>query len=166
MLGIPYRLLRYGEGGAVDKMIYLATRRCGEAGTAMRGAHREFKKHEFENIKLLARYSQENARDNADQAQLEAMLDEIAAHSDAADAAAEKMVLLSITANYGKDNAEGVMDELTSKDIRAMVTVIETGELPDGFFPAGAQPPKPTSTSPSGGAQSASSSTGDSPVVK
>jgi hypothetical protein len=166
MVGIPYRIVRHGEDGPVDKMIYLATRRTGEAGAAMKKAKRDFQKHELATAKAATRYAAAEAAESKDGERACKLLEEIHENGQAANDAAEHLVLLSLTANYGREKAEEIIDELTTREIRAMLGVIETGELPKDFFDKPGQPPKPISTSPSGGSVPAPSLNADSQQAK
>ena len=150
MIGIPYRLLRHGEDGPVDKMIYLATRRSGEAGAAMRKAKRDFQKHEFAGGKATLRFKAESLVENPNEEKIVKLLEEIQEAGEAGNDAAEKLVLLSLTENYGKETATEILDLLTNRDIRTILSVLETGELPKDFFGSNGQPLKPTSTLPPG----------------
>lgn len=151
MVGIPYRILRHGDDGPEDKMVYLSTRRSGEAGAAMKNAKRDFQEHEFATAKAAQKYAAADRSEQKDEERLGKLLDEIREQGEAANDAAEKLIRLSLTENYGRENAEAILDKLTTKDIRAMVTVIETGELPKDFFESAGAPPKPTFILPPGG---------------
>lgn len=160
MTGLRFRLVRDTPEGPVDKTLYLATRRTGEAGKAMREAKREFYRLEFACARAAQRYQAADARvrglapgDPGQEAAVEkrdALLDQIRETGENATDAAERMVRLSLTANYGADGANDLLDQLTDKEVRAMVSVIETGELPADFFGEGAARPRPTTISPSG----------------
>jgi flagellar motor protein MotB len=161
MIGIPYRIVRHGDKGPEDKVFYLATRRSGEAGAAMKKTKREFQKAELATAKAAQRYQAASAAEHQDEELLCNLLEDIQLAGQAADDAAEHLVLLSLTENYGRENAEAVLDQLTDTDIKKMVSVIETGELPKDFFESSGQPPKPTSTLQPGGSPPAPSSSAD-----
>lgn len=168
MVGIPYRIVRHGEAGPEDKVFFLATRRSGEAGAAMKKAKREFQKQELATAQAAHKYAAAERAEEKDpvegvphgarEEKLCKHLEEIRAASQAADDAAEHLVLLSLTENYGRENAEAILDQLCDADIRKMLSVIETGELPKDFFGSSGQPPKPTSISQPGGSPPAPSS--------
>ena len=173
MIGIPFRIVREGdESGKLDKTIYLATRRFGEAGKAMREARHEYYKHEFACARAAQRYQAADRRvrdlaaNDPAQDEMEArrdtLLDAIRIEGDCANEAAQKLVLLSLTENYGRKAAEETLDLLTDREIKVCVTLIETGELPADFFGSaaarsGAPSPKPTGISAPGGSQPESS---------
>lgn len=172
MVGIPYRLLRDSEDGPVEKVLYLATRRTGEGGQAMKNAKREYYAHEFGCACAAKRFQSadqavlacapEDDRRAALENERDAQLERIRAEGDAATDAAERLVRLSLTENYGAAAAGEIVDQLTDRDVRAMVTVIETGELPPDFFGGSDRRPRPTTTSPSGGLPAESYSNADS----
>jgi len=147
MIGIPYRIVRFGEAGPVDKVFYLATRRFGEAGTAMKKAKREYYRAEY----ATARSAQKLASVEDDIRNLgsdefkrrdeliekrDALMEAIREHGDEATEAAEKLVVLSLTENYGRENAEMMADQLTDRDLRGCVSTIELGDQPKDFFPS------------------------------
>lgn len=160
MIGIPYRLLRDTEEGPVDKTVYLATRRSGEAGQAMKEAKRAFHKHEmavgraykrYQSLDVRVRRLEASGADSVDQVieQRDEAFARIQEEADLANDAAEKVVRLSLKENY-HDQTDSILDICTDKDLAAMVVVIETGELPKDFFGSGGPPPKSSSTEPSG----------------
>lgn len=159
MLGLPFRLLRHTETGPVEKVIYLATRRHGDAGDAFRKAKREYYRAEFACARAAKRFEaaersvQDAAPIAADYEALvsrrDELLQEISTAGEAANEAAEKLVRLSLKENYGPET-DGILDQLTDTDLRAMVTLIDTGSLPKDFFGSGALPPSPTTTAPAG----------------
>jgi len=174
MLGIPYRLLRQAEDdGPVDKTLFLATRRSGEAGKSMRSAMREYRKHQMAMAKASQRYGTTEARIRKlgpDHEKLDGLIEKRDAQFDKlmdAEAlaleAAENVVRLSLTENYGKDKALEAMDQLTDSDMHEMVVTIQTGEQPDDFFQSREDRERLSSTLPPGGSPSESSLSTDTP---
>ena len=173
MIGIPYRLLRTPDTGAVEKVVYLSTRRSGQAGESMKAARGQYRTAQRDLYKaaqrhraLARRVEQIDAGDDRlDQltTDQEAAFDAISTAQGVADTAAENIVRLSLTANYGKEKAVEIMDLLTDDDFHDMVLTMQTGEQPDDFFPSPGQPGKPTSTSQPDASSIESSSSGDSP---
>lgn len=157
MFGLPFRLLMHGDSGPADKVVYLRTQRSGDDGRKLREAKGVYRKAMF----ALARAGQRLTTLQRQLAELPA--GELAAVQEAADfvlaeiqgleqaalEAGEKIVRLALRPNYG-DKLDEILDQLTDRDIRGMVGLIETGELPADFFESSARPPKPTTTSPSG----------------
>ena len=159
MIGIPYRIARDSDSdGRVDKVIYLATRRMGEAGKALKDAKREYYKTQHACAKVALRYQAADARlkalptnDKSRPAQelkIEEFLDSMRQAGEEAVDAAERVVRLSLTENYGKEKASEILDGLIDKDLHGCVQALEMGEQPKDFFPSGDPLRKPTSTSP------------------
>jgi hypothetical protein len=156
MIGIPYRIVRHGEAGPVDKVLYLATRRFGEAGIALKKTKKEYFKAEYATARAAQKLA---AADNQIKglpsdsklmdelvSRRDLLMDEIRTHGDEATEAAEKLVVLSLTENYGRKNAEEMADQLTDRDLRGCVSTIELGAQPADFFPSNEAPQKPTTT--------------------
>jgi len=176
MIGIPYRLMRSPDTGAVEKVVYLSTRRSGEAGESMKAARGEYRSAQRDLYKaaqrhrsLARRVEQIDAEDDrldkltTDQ---ETAFDAISAAQGVADTAAERIVRLSLTANYGNEKAVEIIDLLTDDDLHDMVLTMQTGEQPDDFFPSPGLPGKPTSTLQQDASTTESSSSADSPDSK
>jgi len=170
MIGMPYRLLRHDDTGEVDKTVYLATDRYGTAKEAMKKAKAEYRNNQRNMGKAFQRYEAADRRvkelpadaPNMDELveQREDCFDRLSEAEDAALAAAAKLVLLSLTENYGKKKAEEICELLTDSDLHDMMVTIQTGEQPKVFFQSTEQPPKQTSTSqPDGQRQEHSSNT-------
>jgi len=175
MIGIPYRIMRDSDQeGLVEKTVYLATRRSGEAGESMRQSRRDFNKHNLAAAKAGKRLLSVDRRlENlpADDERLDALENEsekllgvIQEQSDKAQEAATKLVRLSLTEVYGTNEKAGeIMDMLSDKDVLGMVLAIESGEQPEDFFPSPDRRPRQTSTSPPGDSPPRPSSEADSP---
>lgn len=171
MLGIPYRIMQHGPDGPVDKVIYLATRRHGTDGAALRKAIREFYEHEFATAKAAKRYAAADRRlaalapDSpqwaAAQDEVDKWLDAIRHSGQAATDAAERAVETSLKMNY-HGAAAGILDQLSDKDVRAIVPILETGAPAADFFDGADPAPKSTTTPPSGAAPAERSSSTDS----
>jgi hypothetical protein len=167
MLGIPLELL---IGGNPEK-VYFATRRSGELGVKMRALRRTYHMARMEAARFLARtqaigqaadsleadrpnYMDELEKLLADQEkQTELAMDA----KEKARAAAEELARLSLGENYSGDTLERIMNCLTDRQLAFLVTVIETGEVPEDFFPRPATQPSGSTTSPSVASTGASS---------
>lgn len=172
MIGLPYRILREGDGEMVDKTIYLSTRRSGQFGRAMHEAKRAYQDAEWTCAKATQRYAALSARIAA----LEAGSQEFAGLLDARDAAYAQVLVAgreandaatltvsnSLAENYGPAAATDILDLLTQREINAMVMLIETGDLPKDFFGENDPSRKPITTSPSGAPRREAFSSADS----
>ena len=171
-VGIPFRMKRGSDEGDVDKVVYLATARYGEGGAALSGAKKAYRKKSLEVAKLSRRYALVERRlDKLEVTDLQldplsekrdAMLDAFAGAEEAVNEEAQKIVLLSLTEGYGREKAEEILNQFTDGDMQAAVETIQTGEQPADFFPSSEQPPKLSTTSPSGDTPADSSSITDS----
>lgn len=151
---------------------YLSTRRTGEGGEALRKAKRKFReaKRKITSIGLKLGFIERQAQEEGQPpATLERMLERIqqlvddsATASEEAQAAAEKVVRLALRENHG-DQTDEILNSLTDAQVVECVSIIETGEVPEDFFPRTATPPKPSTTTPDAGAPSESCSSTDSP---
>lgn len=175
MLGIPYRVMRQSsDEGPVDKTLFLATRRSGEAGDAMREAMREYRRHQMAMAKASQSYRTAEARIaklGGDDERVERLIEQrdgqferLLESEQAALKAAENLVRLSLTENYGRANALAAMDQLCDDDLHEMVVTIQTGEQPEDFFLSRARREKASSFSPPDGSPSGSFSSTDSPA--
>lgn len=176
MIGIPYRVVRQGEAGPVDKIYYLATRRFGNAGKALKTAKNEYYRAEYACARAAQRLSAVDGqiKDLPANHKLidtlverrDLLMEEIRKSGDEATEAAEKMVVLSLTENYGREKAEEMADQLTDRDLRGCVSTIELGAQPKDFFPQDEAPQKLTITSPSDASPGETSSPTDSAQSK
>jgi len=168
MLGIPFRLLAETDDGPVDKTILLRSRRIGEAGKRMQQAIREYHRAEFAMVKATSRWQALDDRIAAlgaaheDVPQLEdkrdALVDEVSELDEASLEAAVAVVRGALVDNYGAKGADELLDQLNNKQVRSMVMLIETGQLPADFSPGPEPQPKSTTTERSGGSPARSSS--------
>lgn len=160
MIGIPYRIARDSDtDGRVDKVIFLATRRMGEAGKSLKDAKRAYYQAQHTCAKVALRYKAAEERLKALpgndkgrailETRIEDSLDEMRVAGEAAVDAAERIVRLSLTENYGKEKACEILDGLLDKDLHGCVQAMEQGEQPADFFPSPAPQEKPISTLPS-----------------
>ena len=182
MLGIPFTVRRHSEEGVMDTTLYLTSRRRGDAGKSMRLHLRQFRQADLAKGKaasragfLMARAIREMAGDGAAQPDDGARLAELERidaeqqtamgaafnENDAAMTHAEKIAELALRENYGPAT-DGIVDGLTSAELRAIVETVEMGAMPKDFFLSLATPPTPPSTGPSGSAPDAPSSMPDS----
>jgi len=176
MKGIPFRITAQTDKGPVDKVLYLTTRRMGTTGETFKKAKRDYHKSQCDAARATQKYAvaekQVNELDPATDKYQEAaqVCDECLVSIDAgADQAlkhAEKIVRLSLQPNYGKADTESIMDELIDADFHAMVSLIETGELPPDFFRFKEARQKSTTTAQSGEAPDKSSTAAASPKRK
>ena|GEM_PF-2210509 len=184
MIGIPYRLVRQGDSevpGPSEKVVYLATRRSGEAGESMKQAKRDFRKAQMATVKAAQNFRTLNKRIEelpADHEKLDALIadreeasDEMLTHHGEGVDAAEKLVRLSLVQNYGADGAEDILNQCTEDDLEDMVVTIQTGEQPSDFMQRREAPERSTSTSqpdasPSGSSSSADSASSSSSAAK
>jgi hypothetical protein len=155
MNGIPLSIRR---GGQLET-VYLSTRRSGERGAKMSQAKREYRvaqrrcAHCLQETALIARKAEALA---ARGEPCEGELDRLALSQDQAAAAAQaaaegalahatELVRLSLAECHGAD-AEAIMDCLTDRQLHQCVGIIETGDLPEDFFPSRATPPSASDT--------------------
>jgi len=174
MVGIPFKLVRQGdESGTVDKTVYLATRRRGEAGEALRNAIRAYVRTQHDIGKVYQRYITANARleelaadhERVDEfiVEREKYYEELADKERAGCEQAETVVRLSLTETMNKGPALDVLDMLTDADLHEMCETIQTGAQPSDFTKSRELREKSTSTSRPGESQHEPSSSTDSP---
>jgi hypothetical protein len=167
MLGIPFTLRRHDDKlGMRDEVVYLATRRMGPQGEAMRKQIRAYHKAFFgqalaaQGCALVATQALGPALESKDRAARIAALQEVEkrqlekveagqAASEAALEAAAAVGILALEPNYGPE-AQGIVDRMTDHELHALVTTIEMGALPKDFFPSPGTPPSASSTSQAG----------------
>jgi len=168
MLGIPFRLLTQTDDGPVDKVILLRSRRSGEAGKRMQQAIRDYHRAEFEMVKTTGRWQALDARlaalpptsEKLPELQVErdGLVDRVSELDEASLAAALTVVRLALAENYGAKGALDLLDQLNNRQVRAMVSLVETGQLPADFSDGPAAQPSATTTAQSGGSPGRSSS--------
>ena len=160
MNGIPVTIQRNG----VEETVYLSTRRSGKAGESMKNHKRAFHHANVNVSKAMNRVvmimTKAEKVDPATDSYTDA-LERLSAEQETAVDAAEvlkqevfgealHLVRLSLTENHGATDTVEIMDCLTDKQVVQLVTVIETGDTPEDFFPSRAILPKESSISPSG----------------
>lgn len=161
MIGIPFTIRRAGpDNPVVDEVVYLRTRRSGEAGASMRRAMVDYREATMAQMRQAARTARlaDAAGTISDVAALErverdvaAAMEESNAQGARALAAAETIALLSLYENYDPQEADRIMDQLTERELHAIVATLELGQMPKDFFGPAATQPKPSGTGPSGG---------------
>ena len=147
MIGVPVNVLRDGE----MTKIYLSTRRSGEVGQAMLDLKRNLRSLDLKRAKLYKAFAiitkkvDDLVDDSADAKIDDAALAELSADHDKRmkqltdldqeyNDLAYKLVELAVHDNHG-DDAQAIMDNLTTKQINQCVNIIETGDVPKDFFP-------------------------------
>jgi len=159
-VGLRYTIRRESdEDGEVRKEVFLSTCAPEELREKMAQAKRDFRKASFEMQAAAQRWAAVRRQVSLVDPALpgfDELIDKQAAAfalvrttEDAAYEAAEQIVRCSLARNYA-GKADEIMDAASQKDLLAMVTLINTGELPADFFPSPAQERKPTSTSAPG----------------
>lgn len=178
MLGIRFEIRREGPDGGDVEAIYLATRRAGDAGAKLSAAKKRYHEEVLEAGKAYKRVAQlaqmaealkpEDPNYNDKLCQVGNEQDAAAMraleHDQAAQEAADEMVLASLRMNYG-EQAEAIFDKLTDAEVRAAVSTIETGEMPADFFRSRGTPPSASTTKPPGASPEGSSSKPDLPAA-
>ena len=168
MNGIPVTL----EIGGDREKVYFATRRAGDEGKRMRAARRQFHLKQMELARLAERMVAAGERlgklDPGAEGYLEHLeklqADQMAAGATAMDAKesmfehAIEHARLSLLENYGEPDVDRILRSVTDAQVRMLITITESGEVPEDFFPSRATPPSESSISPSGGTAGASSS--------
>ena len=160
MVGIKFVVRRASEAAEIeDRTLYLRSRRTGEAGQEMRRRIRGYHHAVFEQFKQAGRAGRMTDRADLAEAGAEALerIDreqgEALEHAqEAAWAAlehAEQIALLALQENYGAA-AKGLLDDLTDRELHAIVSTIEMGQMPADFFQSPGIPPKPSATGLSG----------------
>ena len=175
MIGIPFTVRREDEGGVVDRTIYLRSRRRGPEVEKMRAAIRAYNRAIFGQGKQASRagmlMTRALAGEMAEGEDLDKRLADLeridreqeAAMTEAQELAqkaldrAEEIAELALRENYGEQTAQ-ILNELTDRELHAIVGTVEMGAMPKDFFPSPATPPKPSSISPPGSAPAEPSS--------
>lgn len=152
MNGIPVRIHR-DQG---FETIYFSTRRSGEHGAEMKRLKREVHQRQLDataSLTLIATISKKIDEDAVSIEEAQKVITqqiELAAkareHSEAMLEAAEKLVRLSLSANYPAEEVDKIVDSLSDRQIRSAITAIETGEEPKDFFQPRATPPSVSTT--------------------
>lgn len=164
--------------GGEREDVFFATRRSGSVGATMRKVQVEFRRLRFAASRVAARMTTQAARldqqgeSTADSLKLYEDVDAIVAKlveeaqslSEAARNSAEEFVRLSLAENYGGDEIERILGNLTDAQLAQIVGIVETGAVPEDFFPARATPPSASTTLPPDALPGASSSSTGSPV--
>ena len=160
MNGIPMQIRRDGT----VETVYLSTRRSGEPGRKMAERKKEYHLAQrqcaasLQEVALIARKAEALAstgnpceqdldRLALQQGHVSAVAQDCA---DAALGAAQDLTLMSLKECHGAD-AEKILDCLTDRQLHQCVGIIETGDLPEDFFPKSAIQPSASSTLPPGG---------------
>lgn len=159
MIGIAFVVRRTSDmAGLSDEVLYLRSRRRGDAGASMRRHLKAYHAAVYGEIKLAARASRlaEQAGEKTGikaleqvEAQLAASIDQAAADNAAAIEHAEEIARLALIENYG-GRTEEVLDRLTDRELHGVVSTIELGQMPKDFFGSPDTQPKPSATGPSG----------------
>jgi hypothetical protein len=165
MFGIPFTIRRWSDAGVEDRTVYLRTRRCGEAGEAMRTALRKYRKLVFEQARVANKAGMMAAQAMTPSGDLDqdgrlAKLEKLAADSDAAMESAgalqaealelaQKIAGMALQENYGSASSE-IIDGLTDTELHAIVGSLELGQMPKDFFQSLDTQPKPNTTGRSG----------------
>lgn len=179
MIGIPYRLVRRANDGSekgdpVQKLVYLGTRRTGEAGVAFRTATRRYSKLQYQVAKVFTKYQHlermlkelpaDHAEISAKAAEVDLVLEEFNKLDDEWRDLAEQIVKKSLSAaGYEGEQLDGVIDQLTDADFHDMVQTLSTGLQPSDFSQSPVQQQQPTTTEPLKNSPSESSLNTDSP---
>jgi hypothetical protein len=169
-VGLRYTIRRDSDDGEVRKEIYLATCAPRDLREKMAKAKRDFRKASFEMQAAAQRWGavrrQVSLLDPAT-AGYEALIERqetafalVRTTEDAAYDAAECIVRCSLARNY-EGKTDEIMEAISQKDLLAMVTLINTGELPKDFFLSPVQEQRPTSISAPGGSPDTSSENTD-----
>ena len=159
MQGIPVTITRNED----EAIIYLSTRRSGAAGKAMKSLKHRFHQAIHAASKANSRVFLIMTKAEGLDAEAEDYADVVAElHEKQTDAAAsalkwkeealehaEDLVRRSLKENHGPDTTD-IMDCLTDKQLQQMVTIIETGDTPEDFFPSNGTRPKQSTTLPLG----------------
>jgi hypothetical protein len=159
MVGIPFTIRRTSsELGVQDEVVYLRSRRRGEAGESMRRHIRDYHAALFTQMQSAAKAGRLSGQvtegaavevlEQVD-ADLGATLATAGAAGDRALEHAEHVARLALQENYGERAAE-LLDGLTDKELHAIVSTVEVGQMPADFFGRPDTPPKPSATGPSG----------------
>lgn len=176
MFGIAFTTYREGETGGQSETFYLRTYRCGGKGDAMRGQLKAYHQAMNEQNKLAGKIpiNLVKATKVAEQADsleaLEQLADEQARIMQASEKAgedavkaAETLVGLALEENYSAEDINKILDQLTDRELHAVVGTIELGEMPKDFFQSLEARRKLNTTGPSGGTPARSSSQSDTP---